>query len=63
MAQICAKGEQLSQKVIIKYAIILQNAYASMIFLFTTVSRPVLGPTQPPIQWVLGALSTEVKIA
>jgi hypothetical protein len=23
-------------------------------FLFSTWSRPVLGPTQPPIQWVLG---------
>jgi hypothetical protein len=22
------------------------------IFLFSTASRPVLGPTQPPIQWV-----------
>jgi hypothetical protein len=26
------------------------------IFLFTTVSRPALGPTQTPIHWVLGAL-------
>jgi len=26
------------------------------IFLFITTSRPVLGPTQPPIQWVPGAL-------
>jgi hypothetical protein len=24
-------------------------------FLFSTSSRPVLGPTQPPIQWILGA--------
>jgi hypothetical protein len=24
------------------------------IFLFTTASRPALGPTQPPIQWVTG---------
>jgi hypothetical protein len=30
-------------------------------FLIATVSRPVLGPTQPPNQWVLGALSPEVK--
>jgi hypothetical protein len=31
------------------------------IFLFTTASRMALGPTQPAIQWVLGALSLEVK--
>jgi hypothetical protein len=32
------------------------------ILLFTTASRPVLGPTQPLIQWVRGALSLEVKL-
>jgi hypothetical protein len=31
------------------------------IYLFTTVSRTALGPAQPPIQWVPGALSLEVK--
>jgi hypothetical protein len=30
-------------------------------FLFITASRTVLGPTQPPIQWVPGALSLGVK--
>jgi hypothetical protein len=29
---------------------------------FSTLSRPVLGPTQPPIQWVPGALSPGVKL-
>jgi hypothetical protein len=31
------------------------------IFLFTAISRPALRSTQPPIQWVQGALSLEVK--
>jgi hypothetical protein len=31
------------------------------IFLFTTASGTALGPTQPPIQWVPGALSLKVK--
>jgi hypothetical protein len=31
------------------------------IFLFTTASRTAVGPTQPPIQWVPGALSLGTK--
>jgi len=31
------------------------------IFLFDTMTRPALGPKQPPIQWVPGALSLGVK--
>jgi hypothetical protein len=30
-------------------------------FLFSKSSRPALGSTQPPMQWVLGALSPGVK--
>jgi hypothetical protein len=30
-------------------------------FLFSTSSRRALGPTQPPIQWVPGILSSGVK--
>jgi len=33
------------------------------IFLFTTASKPALKPIQPPIQWVIGALSLGVKRA
>jgi hypothetical protein len=32
------------------------------IFLFTTASRTALWPTQPPIQWIPGALSLGVKL-
>jgi hypothetical protein len=31
------------------------------IYLFATVSRLALGPTQPPIHWVPGAISAGVK--
>jgi hypothetical protein len=31
------------------------------IFLYSTVSGPALRPSQPPIQWVLEALSQGVK--
>jgi hypothetical protein len=31
------------------------------IFLFTTASKPALGPTQPPIQWVPGVLFIGTK--
>jgi hypothetical protein len=33
----------------------------SSYFLFSIVSGPALEPTEPPIQWVPGALSLEVK--
>jgi hypothetical protein len=31
-------------------------------FFFSTRSRPALGPTQPPIKWIPGALSLGVKL-
>jgi hypothetical protein len=30
-------------------------------FLYSTTTRPALGPTQPPIQWLPGVLSPGVK--
>jgi hypothetical protein len=40
--------------------IVFDGTY-NLIFIFTTASRTALGPTQPSIQWVLGALSLGVK--
>jgi hypothetical protein len=33
------------------------SRHGKEIFLFTTTSRLALGPTQPPIQWILVVLS------
>jgi hypothetical protein len=40
---------------------ILDSQRGLGIFLFTTASRTALGLTQPPIQWVPGALSLGVR--
>jgi hypothetical protein len=43
------------------WAVRVKNPGKDKNFIFSTSSRPALGSTQPPIQWVPGALSPEVK--
>jgi len=38
-----------------------QLGFDSRFFLLATASRLALGPAQPPIQWILGAVSPGVK--
>jgi hypothetical protein len=45
-----------------RHGVVLSKAQRQLYLLpFTTVSRQDLGSTQPPLQWVSGALSLEVK--
>jgi hypothetical protein len=43
------------------WAIRVLSRQGQRIFPLTSVSRPALGPTQPPVQWVPGVLAPEVK--
>jgi hypothetical protein len=45
----------------LRFVVLFSIPGRSKIFLFSTASRPALGPTQPRIQWVLGAASPEIK--
>jgi hypothetical protein len=40
----------------------LDSLQGREIFLYSTACRPVLGPTQPPLQWVPRAVSLDVKL-
>jgi hypothetical protein len=42
-------------------AIEVRSPAGARIFPLVSVSRPALGPTQPPVQWVPGVLSLGVK--
>jgi hypothetical protein len=39
------------------------ESWQHKLFLFPTLSKPTLGPTQPPIKWVLGTPSLGGKAA
>jgi hypothetical protein len=56
------KHEVPTEKQKNKKEYILTN-FKGKIFHFFISSRPALGPTQPPIQWVLGAVSPEGRAA
>jgi hypothetical protein len=43
-------------------AIGVRSPAGQRIFPLACVSRPALGPTQPPVQWVPGVLSPGVKL-
>jgi hypothetical protein len=56
-----SRGSSLIQRWAMGWMIGVSSRQGLGIFLFTTASKPALGPTQPPIQWVPGALSLGVK--
>jgi hypothetical protein len=55
------KQYQESIQLILGYGLGFDSRRRLGIFLFTTVSRPALGPTQPPISWLQGTISLGVK--
>jgi hypothetical protein len=63
---LCVKSRESSASIALGYRLEDRGSRVRFpaglgIFLFTTASRTALGSTQPPIQWVPGALSLGVK--
>jgi hypothetical protein len=48
--------------IVLTYRVGFESWQGLQIFLLTTISKLFLRPTQPPVQWVLGALSLGVKL-
>jgi hypothetical protein len=44
-----------------RHALCVSTLFSLKILLFSTSSRPALGPTQLPIQWIPGALSPGIQ--
>jgi hypothetical protein len=60
VTSIFKEGHSIRLKLLFKYIFVSNRVRFPTglgIFLFTTVSRTALGPTQPPIEWVPGAPS------
>jgi hypothetical protein len=54
------KNSNLTKKYIL-FCLDRDSTVKSSVFWDITVSRPAIGPNQPPIQWAPGALSLGVK--
>jgi hypothetical protein len=61
VAGCCECGDELSGSSVVKF--VGFNVYYNNVslFVFFSVSRPSLRPTQPPVQWVPGVLSPGLK--
>jgi hypothetical protein len=57
----CSSGSIVSDYGLDDRAIGVRSPAGAEIFPLASVSRPALGPTQPPVQWLPGVLSPGVK--
>jgi hypothetical protein len=55
------RSQDSTISIVTGYGLGFNSQQEQEIFLYSTASRLILGPTLPPIQWVLGVLSLGVK--